>query len=57
MTRSLPYAEGGASTEMRRDREDTMLSFSMTRAQWGSVRRNDVEFRGLAPAREFLGVS
>ena len=56
VTRSLPYTEGAATREMRRDRLDTMLSFSMTRTQWETVRRNDIEIGGLGPVREFLGV-
>lgn len=56
VTRALPYTEGRATRELRRDREDTMLSFAMTRAQWETVRRNDIEISGLAPVREFLGL-
>lgn len=54
VTRSLPYTEGRATEEMRRDRTDTMLSFSMTRAQWEPVRRNDIDIQGLAAVRAFL---
>jgi len=54
VTRSLPYTEDGAYREMRRDREDTMLSFSMSRGQWETVRRNDIQIRGIGPVREFL---
>jgi RimJ/RimL family protein N-acetyltransferase len=56
VTGSLPYTQDGSTRERRRDREDTMLSFSMTRAQWKAVRRNDIEIIGLAPVREFLGL-
>ncbi|GAB3216708.1 GNAT family N-acetyltransferase [Mycolicibacterium hippocampi] len=56
VTRSLPYIEDGATKEPRRDRVDTMLAFSMTRARWETVHRNDIEISGLEPAREFLGL-
>ncbi len=56
VTRSLPYTEDGATAEMRRDREDTMLSFSMSRVQWEAVRRNDIEISGLPPVRKFLEI-
>ncbi|CAA0133713.1 Putative succinyl-CoA transferase [Mycolicibacterium vanbaalenii] len=56
VTRSLPYTEDGAGKEPRRDHVDTMLSFSMTRARWEKVHRNDIEISGLGPTREFLGL-
>lgn len=56
VTRSLPYTQGRATQETRRDRADTMLSFSMTRPQWETVCRNDIEITGLRKAREFLGL-
>lgn len=56
VTRSLPYAEGDSTREMRRGVEDTMLSFSMTRAAWETVRRNDIEIRGLQAVREFMEI-
>jgi RimJ/RimL family protein N-acetyltransferase len=56
VTRSLPYTEGGATREMRRDHEDTMLSFSMTRSAWEPLRRNDIDVTGLEPVRDFLGL-
>lgn len=56
VTRSLPYTEGAATREMRRDHEDTMLSFSMTRPAWESLQRNDIDTTGLEPVREFLGL-
>lgn len=57
VTRSLPYTEDGATTEKRRDTEDTMLSFSMTREQWETVQRNDFDTSGLKEAREFLEIA
>ena len=56
VTRSLPYSVEGSGQEMRRDREDTMLSFTMTRAQWETMRRTDIDVSGLGPVREFLGL-
>ncbi len=56
VTRSLPYTEGGSTMEVRRGIEDTMLSFSMTREQWETVRRNDIEISGLQAVRGFLGI-
>lgn len=56
VTRSLPYTEDGAAQELRRDREDTMLGFSMTRPQWERLRRNDIRIDGLGAVREFLGI-
>lgn len=56
VTRSLPYTEDGATQEMRRDVEDTMLSFLMTRTRWEILRRNDIEVGELGPVREFLGL-
>ena len=56
VTRSLPYTEEGAAQEFRRDREDTMLSFSMTRAQWEPRRRRDIQIDELGAVREFLGI-
>ena len=56
VTRSLPYTEDGAAQEMRRDREDTMLAFSMTRWQWEPIRRNDIQIDELSAVRKFLGI-
>lgn len=57
VTRSLPYVEGVASREPRRDRLDTMLSFSMTRQQWTAVRRTDIELTGVDAVRGLLGIT
>jgi RimJ/RimL family protein N-acetyltransferase len=57
VTRSLPYTHQGAVEEQRRDRADTMLAFAMTRQQWQSVRRNDIQLAGVEPIREFLGIT
>ena len=56
VTRSLPYIGDGVTEEMRRDRVDAMLAFSMSRARWETVHRNDIEISGLEPPREFLGL-
>ena len=52
----MPYTEDGAVVALRRDRDDTMLTFSMTRAQWETVHRKYIEISGLGLAREFLGL-
>lgn len=57
VTRSLPYTEDGAVQELRRDKPDTMLTFSMTQQQWQTARRNDIHLAGIGPVREFLGIT
>jgi RimJ/RimL family protein N-acetyltransferase len=57
VTRSLPYTEEGAVQERRRDRPDTMLTFSMTQQQWQTVRRNDIQLAGIGPIRQLLGIT
>lgn len=56
VTRSLPYTQDGTTEEWRRDRPDTMLSFSMTRPQWQTIRRTDIELAGTEAVRHFLGI-
>jgi ribosomal protein S18 acetylase RimI-like enzyme len=56
VTRSLGYEEIGARKQLRRDRLDTMLDFSMTRPRWRILHAgNDIQLTGIAPVREFLG--
>jgi RimJ/RimL family protein N-acetyltransferase len=57
VTRSLPYTEEGTTEEQRRDRADTMVAFAMTRQQWLTVRRDDIQLAGIGPVREFLGIA
>ena len=57
VTRSLPYTEHGAVPEQRRDRPDTMLAFAMTRQQWQTIRRNDIQLVGSGPICEFFGIT
>jgi RimJ/RimL family protein N-acetyltransferase len=57
VTRSLPYTQQGAVQEQRRDRPDTMLAFAMTRQQWQTVHRNDIQLAGVGPVGEFLGIT
>jgi RimJ/RimL family protein N-acetyltransferase len=57
VTRSLPYTEDGPVQEERRDRPDTMLTFSMTQQQWQTARRNDIQLAGIGPIREFLRIT
>jgi RimJ/RimL family protein N-acetyltransferase len=56
VTQSLPYTEDGAVQEQRRDRPDTMLAFSMDRARWQTVRRNDIELIGIEPILDLLSI-
>ncbi|MGN7781291.1 GNAT family N-acetyltransferase [Mycolicibacterium sp. 22603] len=56
VTRSLPYSYTGASLAMRRDRPDTMLSFSMDRRQWSTQRRDDIGLEGIPAVRAQLGL-
>ncbi|MDZ7883098.1 MAG: GNAT family protein [Mycobacterium sp.] len=56
VTASLPYSADGTAEELRRDRPDTMLSFSMTREQWRTVRRTDIELTGTEAVRQFLAI-
>lgn len=56
VTRSLPYTEEAATEELRRDRTDTMLSFSMTRQQWQTVRRTDIALTATDAVRELLAI-
>ena len=47
VTRSLPYVQTGSSRQSRRGVFDTMLEFTMTRAQWETLRRSDIELIGV----------
>ncbi|MEN4449462.1 GNAT family protein [Mycobacterium sp. SM3041] len=47
VTRSLPYVQTGSSRQSRRGVFDTMLEFTMTRAQWETLRRRDIELIGV----------
>lgn len=47
VTRSLPYTHAGSSRQSRRGVLDTMLEFTMTRDQWDTVRRDDIQLRGV----------
>ena len=57
VTRSLPYTEDGPVQEHRRDRPDTMLTFSMSQHQWQTARRNDIQLAGIGPIRELLRIT
>jgi len=54
VTRSLPYVQTGSSLQQRRDRPDTMLEFAMSRAQWNTARREDIDLIGIVAARAQL---
>jgi RimJ/RimL family protein N-acetyltransferase len=54
VTRSLPYVQTGSSLQQRRERPDTMLEFTMSRAQWNTARREDIDLIGIDAARAQL---
>ncbi len=56
VTRSLPYAQTGSSRQSRRGVFDTMLEFTMTRAQWDTMRRSDIQLVGVDAAIDQLGL-
>ncbi|KAB7752205.1 MULTISPECIES: GNAT family N-acetyltransferase [Mycobacteriaceae] len=47
VTRSLPYVQTGSSRQSRRGVFDTMLEFTMTRDQWKTLRRDDIQLVGV----------
>ena len=57
VTRSLPYTHTGTSRPPRRGRRDTLLAFVMTRSQWTTVRRNDIQLHEIEAARAQLGTA
>jgi RimJ/RimL family protein N-acetyltransferase len=57
VTRSLPYTHTGTSRPPRRGRRDTLLAFVMTRSQWATVRRNDIELHEIEAAQAQLGTT
>lgn len=57
VTGSLPYVRTGTTQEARRGRPDTMLAFAMDRAQWNTIRRNDIELTGIEAVAAQLGLS
>lgn len=56
VTRSLPYVQTGSSRRSRRGVFDTMLEFTMTRDQWETLRRNDIQLVGVDPVVDQLGL-
>ncbi|MUL76490.1 GNAT family N-acetyltransferase [Mycolicibacterium sp. CBMA 226] len=56
VTRSLPYVQTGSSRQSRRGVFDTMLEFTMTRAQWDIVRRSDIRLQGVDAVVEQLAL-
>lgn len=56
VTRKLGYREEGRRRAMRRDAADEMIGFRMDRAHHSTIRRDDIELRGVETAREFLGL-
>jgi RimJ/RimL family protein N-acetyltransferase len=56
VTRSLPYRANGERREVRRGEPTLMLDFRMERADWESVRRDDIVIEGLDPCLDVLGL-
>lgn len=56
VTRSLPYVQTGSARQSRRGVFDTMLEFTMTRAQWNTVRRSDIRLLGVDAVVEQLAL-
>jgi len=57
VTRSLTYTEAAVTREMRRDRLDTMIEFTMDAEQWDSVRRSDIRLIGVDAVRAQLEIT
>lgn len=57
VTGSLPYVRTGTSQERRRDQTDTMIAFTMSRAAWNPIRRNDIHLSGVPAVAAQLGLS
>ena len=57
LTRALPYTQTGLRLDLRRERPDTVVEFTMSRSQWDDVRRNDIELVGIAAVRAQLGTA
>ena len=47
---TLPYIETGTTCRRRRNRDDTVVEFSMARSRWETIRRNDIQLRGIDAA-------
>lgn len=56
VTRSLPYVQTGSSRQSRRGVFDTMLEFTMTRDQWKTLRRDDIQLVGVDAVLDQLGL-
>jgi RimJ/RimL family protein N-acetyltransferase len=54
VTSSLPYVQTGSALQQRRERPDTLLEFAMSRAQWNTARRNDIDLIGIDAVRAQL---
>ena len=57
VTRSLPYTETGTAIQPRRGQPDTAVRFVMSRAQWETVRRDDIDLVGIDGVREHLATA
>jgi len=56
VTGSLPYRRNGEHVALRRGVADRMLDFRVDRADWESVRRDDIVIEGLEPCLGMLGL-
>ena len=54
VTAKLPYEPNGEDIHTRRGVPDRMLRFRMSRSQWETVRRDDIEIAGLEPCLPLL---
>ena len=56
VTESLGYDFEGRRQALRRGVPDEMLGYRMPRAQWETIRREDITLTGVDTARQFLGL-
>lgn len=56
VTRSLPYTQTTSARQLRRDRMDTTLEFTMNVEQWNTIRRRDIRLDGMAGVRAQLEI-
>lgn len=57
VTRSLGYEPDGRRRALRRGEPTEQLGFRMTRADFETIRREDITLHGVEPVRELLGLS
>lgn len=57
VSRSVGYAENGVAWATRRGEPGLMQRWRLTRSDWLSTRRSDIELHGVPECQEFLGLS